>query len=126
MATAAKTAVITGIDAIYYIAKDFDRARKFYEGAFDLKPAMEMLGGEGGSFVEYELADGATFGLAKLSDSPWHMNGGIEFAVPDVDAAVKRAVDAGATLNDDADLPTCRMAWLSDTEGNSFCLHKRK
>lgn len=126
MATAAKTAVITGIDAIYYIAKDFDRARKFYEGAFGLKHTFEMVGGEGGSFVEYDLPDGATFGLATLNDSPWHMNGSIEFAVPDVDAAVKRAVDAGATLNDDADLPTCRMAWLSDTEGNSFCLHKRK
>lgn len=126
MATAEMTAIITGIDAIYYIAKDFDRARNFYEGAFGLKATFEMIGGEGGSFVEYDLPDGATFGLAKLSDSPWHMNGSIEFAVPDVDAAVKRAVDAGATLNDDADLPTCRMAWLSDTEGNSFCLHKRK
>jgi predicted enzyme related to lactoylglutathione lyase len=126
MATATNTATITGIDAIYYLAKDFDRARKFYEGAFDLKPTFEMVGDEGGSFVEYDLPDGATFGLAQLSDSPWHMNGSIEFAVPDVDAALKRAVDAGATLNEDVDLPSCRMAWLQDTEGNSFCLHKRK
>lgn len=126
MATAANTATITGIDAIYYLAQDFDRARKFYETAFDLKATFEMVGDKGGSFVEYDLPDGATFGLAKLSDSPWHMNGSIEFAVPDVDAALKRAVDAGATLNEDVDLPTCRMVWLQDTEGNSFCLHKRK
>lgn len=126
MATTANVATITGIDAVYYLAQDFERARKFYETAFDLIATFEMTGDEGGSFVEYDLPDGATFGLAKLSDSPWHMNGSIEFAVPDVDAAVKRAVDAGATLNEDVDLPTCRMAWLQDTEGNSFCLHRRK
>lgn len=126
MAGATDTATITGIDAIYYLAKDFDRARRFYESAFGLKATGEMIGEGGGSFVEYDLPDGSTFGLAQLSDSPWHMNGSIEFAVPDVDAAVKRAVDAGATLNDDEDLPTCRMAWLQDTEGNSFCLHRRK
>ncbi len=125
MATAQSTATITGIDAVYYIAKDFDRARRFYEGAFDLRPTSEMIG-EGGSFVEYNLPDGATFGLAKLNDSEWHMNGSIEFAVPDVDAAVLRATASGATLNEDLDLPSCRMAWLQDTEGNSFCLHKRK
>jgi predicted enzyme related to lactoylglutathione lyase len=126
MATAQSTATITGIDAIYYLAKDFERARRFYEGAFDLKPTFEMVGDEGGSFVEYDLPDGATFGLAKLADSEWHMNGSIEFAVPDVDVAVLRATAAGATLNEDLDLPSCRMAWLQDTEGNSFCLHKRK
>ena len=126
MATAQNTATITGIDAIYYLAQDFDRARKFYESAFDLKPTFEMVGDEGGSFVEYDLPDGATFGLAQLKDSPWHMNGSIEFAVADVDAALKRAVDAGAKLNEDVDLPSCRMAWLQDTEGNSFCLHRRK
>jgi predicted enzyme related to lactoylglutathione lyase len=126
MATAQNTATITGIDAIYYLAKDFDRARKFYESAFDLQPTFEMVGDEGGSFVEYDLPDGSTFGLARLGDSPWHMNGSIEFAVPDVDTAVKRATEAGATLNEDMELPSCRMAWLTDTEGNSFCLHKRK
>jgi predicted enzyme related to lactoylglutathione lyase len=126
MTTAQNTATITGIDAIYYIAKDFDRARRFYETAFGFNPTFEMVGDEGGSFVEYDLPDGTTFGLACLKDSPWHMNGSIEFAVPDVDAALKRAVDAGATLNEDLELPSCRMAWIQDTEGNSLCLHRRK
>ena len=127
MATATQSStLVTGMDAVYYIAKDFDRARKFYETGLGFKPTMEMLGDEGGSFVEYDLADGTTFGIALLSDTPWHMGGRIEFTVPDVDAAVKSAVAAGATLNEDVDLPTCRMAWLQDTEGNSFCLHRRK
>jgi predicted enzyme related to lactoylglutathione lyase len=126
MANAAQTTLVTGMDAVYYIAKDFERARKFYETGLGLQPTMEMVGEGGGSFVEYDLTDGTTFGIALLQDSPWHMNGSIEFSVPDVDAAVKSAVAAGATLNDDIDLPSCRMAWLQDTEGNSFCLHKRK
>lgn len=126
MATAQSAATITGIDAIYYRAQDFDRARRFYETAFDLRATGEMIGEGGGSFVEYDLPDGTTFGIAKLDDSSWHISGSIEFAVPDVDAAVARAKTAGATLNDDLDLPSCRMAWLTDTEGNAFCLHKRK
>jgi predicted enzyme related to lactoylglutathione lyase len=126
MATAQATALVTGMDAVYYITKDFNRARKFYEEGLGLKPTLEMLGDAGGSFVEYDLGDGTTFGLAQLADSPWHMNGSIEFTTPDIDAAIKSAVAAGATLNEDADLPTCRMAWLQDTEGNSFCFHKRK
>ncbi len=126
MATAQSAATITGIDAIYYLAKNFDRARRFYESAFGLRASMEMIGEGGGSFVEYELPDGATFGIATIQDSPWHMNGSIEFAVPDVDAALVRAKAEGATLNEDVELPTCRMAWLTDTEGNSLCLHKRK
>lgn len=126
MATAQTTTLVTGMDAVYYLAKDFDRARKFYETGLGFKPATEMVGEGGGSFVEYEFADGTTFGIALLGDSPWHMNGSIEFTVPDVDAAIKSAVAAGATLNEDMELPTCRMAWLTDTEGNSFCLHRRK
>lgn len=126
MTTAQSTATIAGIDAIYYLAKDFDRARRFYETAFGLRASAEMIGEGGGSFVEYDLPDGTTFGLATMPDSPWHMNGSIEFAVADVDEAVARAKAAGATLNEDLELPTCRMAWLSDTEGNSFCLHRRK
>lgn len=122
----AQATLVAGMDAVYYLAKDFDRARRFYETGLGLKATEEMLDQGGSSFVEYELADGTTFGIAKLGDSPWHMNGSIEFNVPDIDAALQSALAAGATLNDDADLPTCRMVWLSDTEGNSLCLHKRK
>lgn len=125
MATAQATTLVTGMDAVYYLAKDFERARTFYETGLGFKPTAEMNGG-GSFFVEYDLADGTTFGVALLADSPWHMNGSIEFTVPDVDAALKSALAAGATLNEDIDMPTCRMAWLTDTEGNSFCLHHRK
>jgi predicted enzyme related to lactoylglutathione lyase len=114
---------IKGIDLSGYMVKDAARAIAFYRDVFGLEPSRIYPENRG---AEYDLPDGTTFGLACLKDSPWHMNGSIEFAVPDVDAALKRAVDAGATLNEDLELPSCRMAWIQDTEGNSLCLHRRK
>jgi predicted enzyme related to lactoylglutathione lyase len=49
------------------------------------------------------------------------------FAVEDVAAALERAKNAGATvLFDTLETPACTMAWATDTEGNSFGLHRRK
>jgi predicted enzyme related to lactoylglutathione lyase len=126
MATATATTA-TGIDAVYYMTQDIQRARTFYETLLGLKPAVEMNGDGGGTFVEYELADGATFGLGHLPDAPFHESGGVMFAVPDVQAALDRAKELGArVVFDYMELPVCHMAWLVDTEGNGFCLHHRK
>lgn len=129
MATAQSTATITGIDAIYYLAKDFDRARRFYEGAFDLKPTFEMIGAdEGGSFVEYDLPDGTTFGLwgggGKVM--PFQPSNGILFAVDDLDAAVAALKARGIPIQMERETASCFMAMVSDTEGNAVFLHKRK
>ncbi len=126
MATAEGTTTATGIDAVYYLTQDLARARRFYESVLGVRPSLETTG-EGGSFVEYEFADGATFGLAHLPDTPWHESGGTMFAVPDVKAAMERAKAAGASVHSDLmETPVCHMAWLRDAEGNSFCLHHRK
>lgn len=118
--------VATGMDAVYYMTKDFNRARSFYERTLGLKPSWEMSG-EGNSFVEYELPDGTTFGLGHMPGSTWHRSGGIFFSVPDVPAALEAAKAAGAAVDFDfMDLPACHMAWVQDTEGNSLCLHRRK
>lgn len=127
MATAEATTTVTGMDAVYYLTQDLKRARAFYESALGLKPTWETTGDGGGSFVEYELPDGTTFGLGHIPDSPWHESGGVMFAVPDVKAALERVKAAGASVQFDyMDLPVCHMAWARDTEGNSFCLHHRK
>jgi predicted enzyme related to lactoylglutathione lyase len=115
-----------GMDAVYYMTKDFQRARKFYETALGLKPAWEMSG-DGTEWVEYGLSDGSTFGLGYMPDTEVHASGGIMFAVSDVQKAVEQAKQAGATATFDlVDLPNCTMAWFIDTEGNSFGLHHRK
>ncbi len=127
MTTTTGAALVTGMDAVYYMTQDYGRARKFYESALDLKATWEISGEGGGSFVEYELPDGTTFGLGHMPDSPWHESGGIMFAVPDVKAALERVKGAGAQVQFDyMELPVCDMAWARDTEGNSFCLHRRR
>ena len=128
MATAQETTVAVGLDAVYYMTKDLQRARTFYEGVLGLNVTADMPGEGGGSaFVEYELPDGTAFGLGYLPDAPWHESGGAMFAVADVKAALEKAKEAGAqVVFDYMELPPCEMAWVTDTEGNSFGLHHRK
>lgn len=119
-------AVATGMDAVYYMSKDFNRICSFYEKALGIQPTWKDKG-EGGEWAEYDLADGTTFGLGYMPGSEFHTSGGIMFSVNDVAEALERAKDAGATVVfDTLETPACFMAWCLDTEGNSFCLHKRK
>lgn len=128
MTTSAEaTTIVTGTDAVYFLAQDFARARGFYETSLGLKATLEMPDGPDGMFVEYELGDGTTFGLAYLPGRPFHISGGIMFAVPDVNAAAERAKAAGGEVSSGViELPSCDMAWVTDPEGNIFCLHRRK
>lgn len=126
MATAAATTA-AGIDAVYYMTQNFQRARNFYEDLFGLSATFEMTGDGGGSFVEYELADGATFGLGYMAQTPFNASGGIMFAVPDVQATLERAKDLGARVGfEPMELRSCHMAAALDPEGNMFYLHHRK
>ena len=119
-------AIATGIDAVYYLSKDFTRISSFYEKVLGLQPAWKDKS-DGGEWAEYELADGSTFGLGHMPEQPFNPGGGVMFAVPDVPEALQRAKDAGATVVFDyMETPACHMAWCLDTEGNMFCLHKRK
>jgi predicted enzyme related to lactoylglutathione lyase len=125
MATA-NAVTAAGIDAVYYMTRDFNRARKFYEGVLGLKPARQQSN-EGNDWVEYELGDGSTFGLGHMSGEEFHGSGGAMFAVPDVKQALDLAKESGATVVWDVmEMPECSMAWAIDTEGNSFGLHHRK
>jgi predicted enzyme related to lactoylglutathione lyase len=124
----ATTNVVTaaGIDAVYYMTRDFQRARKFYEGVLGLKPAWQQSN-EGNDWVEYELGDGSTFGLGHMPDSEFRGSAGVLFAVSDVKQALEQAKNAGATVLFDAfEMPGCEMAGCMDTEGNSLFLHHRK
>lgn len=127
MATAQDTTVAVGMDAVYYMTKDLQRARKFYENMLGLRPTFDMAGDGGGSFVEYELPDGSTFGLIHIPGAPWRESGGAMFAVADVKATLAKVKDAGAqVIFDYMELQPCEMAWVTDTEGNGFALHHRK
>ncbi len=119
------SAAIRGIDITTYLIKDYDRAIAFWRDTMGLTIAMEY----GGMGAEFELADGATFGLWKMDDGSWHPNNSVLFSVADVHAAVARYKERGVHFEGDGHIeetPGCFMAFAKDSEGNGFMLHQRK
>lgn len=114
---------VTGIDASYYYAKNFDRAVSFYTTLIGSAPPMLVPG----MFAEWEFAGGEAFGLYKGEE---HREcNGVMFAVPDVAAAVEVLRARGVHFDGDGTIeetPVCHMAFGRDSEGNGFILHKRK
>ena len=114
--------VIRGIDVHTYLVKDPKRAIAFYRDVMGLKPSWEREQG-----AEFELGDGATFGLWKMDDGSWSPGTGVMFSVPDARAAAAHFRARGANVMEDVhDNPHCSMAFVEDPEGNHFILHSRK
>ncbi len=114
---------ISGIDIHTYLVKDADRAIAFWRDTMGLQVTWQMEG----MGAEFELSDGATFGLWKMDDGTWMAGNGIMFAVPDVASAVAELKAKGVNFFDHIEeTPVCTMAFGEDTEGNRFVLHKRK
>lgn len=123
--TTVQSNVTTGIDAVYYMTQNFERARAFYENVLGVRASWEQKGDDA-EWVEYELPDGTTFGLGHMKGE-FHPSGGVMFAMPDVAEALARAKKAGAIpVFENVETPVCTMSWCVDPEGNSFCLHHRK
>ncbi len=120
--TSTKISAPAGIDATYFLAKDLDRARKFYEEVVGLEFVRDYMG----RFVEADLPDGSKFGLGFMPDAPWHPSGGIMFATPDFEEAAARVRAAGVPIRTEYEGENCTMLWFEDTEGNSLALHRRK
>jgi predicted enzyme related to lactoylglutathione lyase len=111
---------------------DLKRATEFYAALLELRVGRRF--GEGG----VELVGGAVpfYLLVKPEGSVASAAAGerrryarhwtpvhLDFVVADVDAAVVRALAAGATLDDPASTHTWgRIAHLADPFGNGFCL----
>jgi predicted enzyme related to lactoylglutathione lyase len=112
---------IGGIDIHTYLVKEPARAKAFWRDTMGLKMTWDHELG-----AEFELPDGATFGLWKMHDRPWTAGNGIMFAVDDVPAAVTYYASKGVTFEGQDETPVCWMAFAQDSEGNRFILHKRK
>lgn len=111
---------------------DLERALRFYTTAFDLKPSRRFGADgvelSGGSAPIYLLAKApgslATRQSTQVRDyrrhwTPVHL----DVVVKDLDAAVRRAVAAGAVLEDPlASSNWGKMARMADPFGNGFCL----
>ncbi len=109
-----------------YPVADMARAKRFYEGVFGLKPAMEFCEGET-QWVEYEL-NGATLSLGKVPQwQPSPSGPMMALEVEDFDHAVERIREENMPIHvEPFETPVCHMAVVGDTEGNTLFLHKRK
>lgn len=110
-----------------YPVTDLARARKFYEGLLGLKPSKTF--GEGDKmWVEYDVGPNT---IAITNTSPeWKPSSdgpAIAFEVADLDAAVATLKAAAVKfVFEPMDCPSCRLAIVSDPDGNTLAIHQRK
>jgi len=115
---------VTGMDFSGYMTKDAARAIAFYRDVLGLEPVLLYPDDRG---AEYELADGTTFGLFGGGGNvmPFQPGNGILFAVDNLERAVEQLKRRGIAVME-RETPVCNMAMISDPDGNSVFLHKRK
>jgi predicted enzyme related to lactoylglutathione lyase len=114
--------VIKGIDVTTYLVKEPKRAIAFWRDVMGLPVLYEAEQG-----AEFELGDGATFGLWRMDDGSWHPGHGVMFRVDDVRAAADLFRSRGAQIGEHIEENgPCFMAFGEDTEGNHFILHQVK
>lgn len=121
-----KTAVkVTEAAFTCYPVRDMKRARHFYENILNLNPSSAYDVGPN-SWVEYDL-NGTTFTLGYMEEGPQPSTDGgmIAFEVDDFDATVQALKDTGASFRmEPFETPGCRMAVVTDPEGNSLMMHQ--
>ncbi|HKU45327.1 MAG TPA: VOC family protein [Burkholderiales bacterium] len=109
---------------------DLEKAVRFYSSAFDLTPARRF----GAAAVEMLGAPVPLYLLAKNAGAPATAAGNprtyqrhwtpvhLDFAVEDIDAAIRKALAAGATLEKPAASHAYgKLALLADPFGHGFC-----
>ncbi len=119
------SSAITGIAIVTYLAENGERAKAFYRDTLGLSVTTDY----GPNGAEFELADGATFGVWQMDDGTFRPTRGIMFAVGDLKAAVEHYRDRGVVFEDNGAIqenPGCYMAFANDSEGNTFILHQHK
>jgi predicted enzyme related to lactoylglutathione lyase len=110
-----------------YPVTDMQRARTFYEGVLKLEPTRTFENGDR-HWIEYDLGT-STFAISNMSPDDWKpSNDGpaIAFEVEDFDSSVARLQANNVKFSTDPfETPVCRMAIVTDPDGNSICIHKR-
>ena len=110
-----------------YPVTDIKRARAFYEETLGLKPGM-VYEGDGIGWIEYEIGPSVVAigaGFEHLKPSPH--GGSVALEVDDFDQTIRELKEAGTKfVIQPLDFPGCRMAALSDPDGNTVTIHRRK
>jgi predicted enzyme related to lactoylglutathione lyase len=109
-----------------YPVKDMARARAFYEDMLQLGPGS---GGPSSPWVEFDLPGGGCLAITTVTpNEPSASAGGtIAFEVDDLPATIAELKSRDVKfLAEGIDSPVCRMAVISDPDGNAIVLHKLK
>ena len=113
---------IKGFDLVGITARDGKATIAFYRDVLGLTPTDADPDGRG---AEFDLADGATFGIWQPEEE-WPTGWGAMFSVADIQASVKAMRERGAQLSDPMESGVCFMSFGKDPEGNTFIIHQRK
>jgi catechol 2,3-dioxygenase-like lactoylglutathione lyase family enzyme len=118
---------VTGIAFTCYPVTDLQRARRFYEGVLGLKESRFFGEGDKG-FVEYDIGSN-TLGIGNGAPDwkPSPGGGSVGLEVDDFAAAIARLKANGCPFRlEPLETPVCHMAIVSDPDGNSIIIHRRK
>lgn len=115
--------MITSIAFTVYPVRNMTAARAFYEDALGLKVESNWQD----QWVEYDIA-GGTFAITSMDDR--HVAGAkgalVGFEVSDLDTFVAGLKAKGVKFVQDlASTPVCRMAIVSDPDGNEVVIHQK-
>ncbi len=110
-----------------YPVTDLPRARKFYEGLLGLKTSR-TFGDDKQAWIEYDIGPN-TLAIGNMAPD-WKANpggGSVGLEVDDFLAAIQRMKQNRVTfVLEPIETPVCHMAVVSDPDGNSVTIHKRK
>lgn len=118
---------ITAIAFTGYPVTDIPRARAFYEQLLGLQ-STTVFEHEGRHWIEYDIGAG-TLAITNMSAEQWRPGAGgpcLALEVADFDAAVEHLRAANVPFAvEPFDSGACRLAVVSDPDGNSLTIHRR-
>lgn len=110
-----------------YPVTDLPRARKFYEDTLALT-VSHTFGDEKRGWIEYNIGPG-TLAISNFAPEwkPSAGGGSAALEVDDFPAYIKRFKDRSVPfMLEPMETSVCHMAVVSDPDGNSITIHKRK
>lgn len=128
MTTAVSPIRVTAIAFTGYPVTEVARARAFYEGLLNLQTGVTFEH-DGKSWIEYDIGAG-TLAISNMSADQWKPSSDgpvIALEVAEFDGAIATLRAAGVRfLIEPMDSGACRMAIITDPDGNSLAIHQRK
>jgi predicted enzyme related to lactoylglutathione lyase len=111
-----------------YPVTNLRRARAFYGDVLGLKESRIFGAGEEG-WVEYDIGT-CTLSIGKGESSDWKPSSGggsVGLEVDNFEAAIAELKSKGCVFFlEPLETPVCHMAVVSDPDGNSITIHRRK